>query len=859
MPGNSTPDVRIRLSAEGLSEVVAAFQKISSEGKKSAQQTSGAFGELSKQFSDVGRKMAGIFAVGLAVDKFHEFFKSTLEGVETLERLSRQTGLSTGALQAFQRAARETGISQESANKAIEKFTVQVGKAEIGSKQSGAALSDLGIRVRDLAALPADQKLTAVARALAQIHDPARRARDEVALFGKTGIELDQALVKVGQEGLAPFIQHLKDLGIYLDDASIKSLKGAQEGMRQLGDTVKGVATQLLIGLVPGLQSAADELLRATTGPGVSGFKKLGEYIADFTRFVVTLFVSAAKEVTAMVAAAQVALTGLAKAAWDGVRLRGHAAMEDLRSMASQIKAIDQAAAEDVDGMWDRLRRGPETPAAAASGGAAGQTGDTGNPDAKARALLALLNAQLDNERKLYSAHAALLAENDRAQYEARSISLQEYFTRRAAAINAQNDEEISILRRKRAAEAALRVDANDDVGQINRRRRLLQIDGEIADLEARRQSELARNTREQAKEQEKLYTDSIRAQEQLLNLEGKRTEAARLRLQLELEALRDNLQKSGAPAGEIDSAMATATAQGNAKINFDDQLRSANGEMSALHAKIVEINQAVQTGQLFAVQGAVQIRNAEVAMLPALEARADALQRIAQATGNADDIQKAAAYRTQVDQIRVATDQWGQEMAKVKQTAEDAFANNLTHALDSVVNRTMKAKEAFREFALSTVEAIEQVIIKLLIMKAIQAIAGGFSSGGQVDAGSAAGHAAGGLIRGPGSSTSDSIPAWLSDKEFVVNARAVAQPGVLPMLEAINGGTLRGVHGAPSIPKFAAGGLVNVSGAAGTSIRVINVLDPSLLGDHLATAAGEQAVINILSRNPTKVRGAIG
>ena len=48
-------------------------------------------------------------------------------------------------------------------------------------------------------------------------------------------------------------------------------------------------------------------------------------------------------------------------------------------------------------------------------------------------------------------------------------------------------------------------------------------------------------------------------------------------------------------------------------------------------------------------------------------------------------------------------------------------------------------------------------------------------------------GHAAGGAIRGAGSSRSDSIPAWLSNGEFVVNARASGQ--WLPFLHAINAG----------------------------------------------------------------------
>ncbi|KVC49911.1 phage tail tape measure protein [Burkholderia pseudomultivorans] len=62
---------------------------------------------------------------------------------------------------------------------------------------------------------------------------------------------------------------------------------------------------------------------------------------------------------------------------------------------------------------------------------------------------------------------------------------------------------------------------------------------------------------------------------------------------------------------------------------------------------------------------------------------------------------------------------------------------------------------------------------------------------------------ATGGRVTGPGTSTSDSIPAWLSNDEFVVKASAVRKPGVLRLLEAINSGRDVG------FAKFANGGLV--------------------------------------------------
>jgi len=51
----------------------------------------------------------------------------------------------------------------------------------------------------------------------------------------------------------------------------------------------------------------------------------------------------------------------------------------------------------------------------------------------------------------------------------------------------------------------------------------------------------------------------------------------------------------------------------------------------------------------------------------------------------------------------------------------------------------------------------------------------------------SSAAFAEGGHVRGPGTSTSDSIPVWLSDQEYVTRAAVVTQPGALPFLEDFN------------------------------------------------------------------------
>ena len=63
---------------------------------------------------------------------------------------------------------------------------------------------------------------------------------------------------------------------------------------------------------------------------------------------------------------------------------------------------------------------------------------------------------------------------------------------------------------------------------------------------------------------------------------------------------------------------------------------------------------------------------------------------------------------------------------------------------------------------------------------------------------GTGGGLATGGLVDGPGTSTSDSVPMMLSKGEYVVRAAQVARPGVQQMLENLNsggGGALQGAE----------------------------------------------------------------
>lgn len=142
---------------------------------------------------------------------------------------------------------------------------------------------------------------------------------------------------------------------------------------------------------------------------------------------------------------------------------------------------------------------------------------------------------------------------------------------------------------------------------------------------------------------------------------------------------------------------------------------------------------------------------------------------------------------------------------------------------------------------------------------------------------------ATGGHIRGPGTGTSDSIPAWLSDYEFVSRAAVVKQPGALPFLHDFNrrgmaalndwakrvGHSTGGLAGIPA-PAFPAPapalGISNIQEPAknmSTTLNnkiALNLIDsPERIAEALNTPAGTEALTVMLSNDPAKFRQILG
>lgn len=232
---------------------------------------------------------------------------------------------------------------------------------------------------------------------------------------------------------------------------------------------------------------------------------------------------------------------------------------------------------------------------------------------------------------------------------------------------------------------------------------------------------------------------------------------------------------------------------------------------------------------------------------------------------------QQAAAFRYEQQMLAEAqraginlTDQQRQEISHLAQGMASADASVQTYvasqeqaaqvtqffgqqavdALSGILTGTMTAEEALQQLVQTLIRAALQAAILgegplagLLGGKSAPKTpsgGGGKKAGGSL-LGSILGLKDGGHVRGPGTATSDSIPARLSDGEFVVNAKATRKNRAV--LEAINSG---------SVAAFAAGGYAGDAPA---------LRKPALVAANGNTAAVQQFTFN----SPITVNGSAG
>jgi lambda family phage tail tape measure protein len=200
-------------------------------------------------------------------------------------------------------------------------------------------------------------------------------------------------------------------------------------------------------------------------------------------------------------------------------------------------------------------------------------------------------------------------------------------------------------------------------------------------------------------------------------------------------------------------------------------------------------------------------------------------------ATQDYYDKSVAIAVKSSAD-IRAANADWTTGAKRAIADYADSAANVAASTASTFQDAFRGMEDAFATFVttgkLNFGDLAKSVIADIARIQARAAISGLFSAAASAVTSYFSGSAdtttgtnsygfhlaEGGHVTGPGSSTSDSIPAWLSNGEYVLNAEAVRRIGVGNLNAANSGSAVQGAA------RFATGGYVGAAPAASTVSR---------------------------------------
>ncbi|WP_233118537.1 tape measure protein [Aggregatibacter actinomycetemcomitans] len=294
------------------------------------------------------------------------------------------------------------------------------------------------------------------------------------------------------------------------------------------------------------------------------------------------------------------------------------------------------------------------------------------------------------------------------------------------------------------------------------------------------------------------------------------------------------------------------------AKVQVDGVQNEINRLYQSQSAAEQRIQTQVQVGVISQIEGQRQLKALYAETVAELEKQIPILEKLAQLPG----VQGQAAKGLLDDmKLKIA------ELNSAGDDLEKTFKEGLTQGLQSSIVGLAKGTMTLRDAMLNLANTILNAIIQLEAKRLAMQLTGAGSSllgyigsafGGTLTA------ATGGYIRGPGTGTSDSIPARLSDGEYVVKAASVAHYGV-GFMHAINRRQLRsfaqgGPVSMPPLPSYREPGLSQSlrEGRGGAQVvaspvniqQTLAVDSAELFTAGINTNAGTKAVLTVIRAN---------
>ena len=869
--------------------------------------------------TDTAKSVNGVLAnlgVGVSLAGIGAMIKSSIDSADALDEMAQRTGIAVESLSLLVPAAELSAVSTEKFEAGLKRLATGMLEAATGSETSAQKFGALGVAVQnqDGTLRDSEQVLLDLADRFKAMPDGAEKAALAVDIFGKAGAEMIPFLNQ-GRDGIGALKQEAAELGLQLSADTAAQAGNFNDALDKLKLATQSIGNQIIASLLPALNDMAGGMVESAKQGGtlrtiLDGVVLVLKTLALGVATVGKAFVALGEAIGGGVAAAVEALKGNT----DGAK----AIIADLKG--SLIQRLDELASfrdslfdpKPIEVKAPRIQADPELLQRLTKPKAGKAAQDSTG------AQTTLMKAQLDAEFALLKDGLARQQTALDAALEDRLISVRDYYAQKTALEQRELDAEIARKQQELARSQQMAVGGKSENERLKAKAEVAKAEAELIVLNNRRSDIEQANARKAAQAERELADALAQAREELAQITGTATDADRqAAIERSYRDLRARLAAESDADGVslVDRLINVKAAQANLSA-LETQWRQVTERLRNAQEALQTQQQA---GLLTEAQARQQIVTLQQQSATEMERLLPTMQQAAQAIGP-DAVIRVQAWRNELERTRLTVDEmtplwnrigesfggalngmitgaqtWRSALASIFQQVAEAFLQQIViqpfqqwiamqarmlalklgfvqqeQTVDAAASAAKVAQKTTETTAVVSMDAAKAgagaaasqasipyvgpalaVAAMVAMVAAVMALLGGIKK-----------FAGGGLVSGPGSATSDSIPARLSAGEYVVRAAAVRQVGVA-FLDSLNG-LSAGPRFKGGELAFAAGGLVPevkvppAQPQMNQAVRIVNAVDPGVTHDHLQSPAGEKVIVNIIGRNARAIRAAL-
>ncbi|MEE8218970.1 MAG: hypothetical protein V3S03_08395 [Vicinamibacteria bacterium] len=211
------------------------------------------FGKLGTAIGGVGRQFArlGVLGAGAAAALLFAV-KRAGQGADEYQKLSEQTGFAVEALQEFEFAAKQSGVSSSVFRQSVQALGKRVGELKAGTGALSTLLGKVDPAFKNQLArtTSTEEAMGLLLERINRLPNSLQKSALAAAAFSRSGLAMVN-LAQQGATGIGELRQEARDLGGVLDSETTMAAAEMGDRLSEVLLLVKGLSTQILANLFP--------------------------------------------------------------------------------------------------------------------------------------------------------------------------------------------------------------------------------------------------------------------------------------------------------------------------------------------------------------------------------------------------------------------------------------------------------------------------------------------------------------------------------------------------------------------------------------------------------------------------------